>query len=83
VLLAFRSADAALSFAQTAGLGAAPRLAPMGLGQLLTALLQRPSIGALLLASDGDTVSQAGLPTGSRVERAGLLDQLQIADCRL
>ncbi|NNJ11901.1 hypothetical protein EKD04_016330 [Chloroflexales bacterium ZM16-3] len=83
VLLAFRSADDALSFAQASGLGTSPRLAAMGLGQLLTALIQRPSIGALLVASEGDGVLLAGLPTGARIERAALLDQLQIADCRL
>jgi hypothetical protein len=79
----FQSADSALSFAQVAGLGAAPRLAAMGLGQLLTALVQRPAIGALHIAAEGDHSFQAGLPVGARIERAALLDQLQIADCRL
>lgn len=83
VLLAFRSADAALSFAQATGLGAAPRLAALGLGQLLAALIQRPAIGTLLVASDGEDALRAGLPDGTRIERAALLDQLQIADCRL
>jgi hypothetical protein len=83
VLLAFTSADAALSFAQAAGLGSAPRLAAMGLGQLLTALIQRPMISALLVADDSHSPVIAGLPAGLRIERAALLDQLQIADCRL
>lgn len=83
VLLAFRSADEALSFAQRHGLGGAPRLASMGPGQLLTALIQRPTIGALLVAADEADTLQEGLPPGARVERATLLDQLQIADCRL
>ncbi|MBX0328916.1 hypothetical protein K2Z83_14650 [Oscillochloris sp. ZM17-4] len=83
VLLAFRSADAALSFAQASKLGSAPRLAAMSLGQLLTALIQRPSIGVLLVASESDGALQEGLPVGPRIERAALLDQLQIADCRL
>ncbi|MEI7772689.1 MAG: hypothetical protein WCI67_22045, partial [Chloroflexales bacterium] len=83
VLLAFASADAALSFAQSAGLGAAPRLAAMGLGQLLSALIQRPIISALLLADDGASSPATGLPDGLRIERAALLDQLGIADCRL
>ena len=83
VLLAFTSADAALSFAQASGLGSAPRLAAMGLGQLLTVLIQRPMISALLVADDSDSPLQAGLPVGLRIERTALLDQLQIADCRL
>ncbi|NTW98124.1 MAG: hypothetical protein HGB28_06185 [Oscillochloris sp.] len=83
VLLAFRSADTALSFAQATGLGAAPRLAAMELGQLLAALIQRPTISALLVASEVEGRLRAGLPDGSRIERATLLDQLQIADCRL
>ncbi len=83
VLLAFRSADTALGFAQASGLGASPRLAAMGVGQLLTALIQRPTIGALLVVSEGDGALVAGLPAGIRIERAALLDQLQIADCRL
>lgn len=83
VLVAFRSADAALSFAQKAGIGAAPRLAAMSLGQLLTALIQRPTIGTLLIATEIEEPIQAGLPIGTRIERAALFDQLQIADCRL
>ncbi len=83
VLVAFASADAALGFAQASGLGAAPRLVAMGLGQLLTALVQRPMISALLVAADGDSPPHAGLPAGLRIERAALLDQLQIADCSL
>ncbi|NTV62905.1 MAG: hypothetical protein HGA65_05125 [Oscillochloris sp.] len=83
VLLAFRSADAALGFAQASGLGRSPRLAALGLGHLLAALIQRPAIGTLLVASDIENTFRAGLPDGSRIERAELLDQLQIADCRL
>jgi hypothetical protein len=83
MLLAFASADAALGFAQAVRLGAAPRLAAMGLGQLLAALIQRPMISALLVADDHDGPITAGLPAGLRIERVALLDQLQIADCRL
>ncbi|NTW00354.1 MAG: hypothetical protein HGA19_03495 [Oscillochloris sp.] len=83
VLLAFRSADAALGFAQIVGLGKAPQLAAMSLSQLLAALVQRPAIGALHLASEDDSAIHAGLPVGIRIERSALLDQLQIADCRL
>lgn len=80
VLLAFASADAALSFAQASGLASAPRLAAMSIEQLLTALIQRPMIHALLVADDGDSPHEAGLPAGLRIERAALLDQLQSAD---
>jgi hypothetical protein len=83
VLLAFASADAALGFAQASGLASAPRLAAMSIEQLLTALIQRPMIRALLVADDGDSPPEAGLPAGLRIERAALLDQLQSADCRL
>ncbi len=83
-LLAFRNADTALSFAQKAGLGRAPRLASMGIGHLLAALVQRPSITTLIVADDDDDITlHAGLPVGVRIERSALLDQLQIADCRL
>jgi hypothetical protein len=83
VLLAFRSADTALSFAQSNGLSAAPRLATLGLGQLLAALIQHPTIATLLVASEAEDALHASLPNGARIERAALLDQLQIADCRL
>lgn len=77
LLLAFQSADAALAFAQRAGLGAAPRLVSLSLSQALAAIVQRPAIGALLVADEADPpISQAGLPRGTRIERAALLELL-------
>jgi hypothetical protein len=75
LLLAFQSADDALGFAQRSGLGAAPRLISLSLEQALAALVQRPALGALLLASDGDA-TVGGLPAGLRIERATLLELL-------
>lgn len=76
VLLLFPSADEALSFAQRSGLGAAPRLMALSLGQALTVLLQRPAIGALLITAEGAAAigpGRQGLPAGVRVERTDLL----------
>jgi hypothetical protein len=75
LVLAFQSADAALSFAQRSGLGAAPRLVSLSLEQALSALVQRPALGALLLADDSETIVR-GLPAGLRIERAALLELL-------
>ncbi len=75
-LLAFVSADAALAFAQQYGLSAAPRLLTLSLPQLLAVLVQRPTIKALLIATEHDGVSADGLPDGVRIERATLLAQL-------
>lgn len=77
MLLAFQSADAALAFAQRAGLGVAPRLVSLTLGQALAAIVQRPALAALLVADEaGAPAPQAGLPPGTRIERAALLELL-------
>jgi hypothetical protein len=75
-LLAFSSADAALAFAQSYGLGAAPRLLSLSLPQMLAVLVQRPTIRALLVAGEHDAIGPDGLPDGIRIEREGLLAQL-------
>jgi hypothetical protein len=75
LLLAFQSADAALGFAQRSGLGAAPRLVSLSLEQALAALVQRPALGALLIADDSETTLR-GLPAGLRIERAALIELL-------
>jgi hypothetical protein len=75
-LLAFRSADAALAFAQHYGLGAAPRLLTLSLPQLLAVLVQRPTINALLITTDQEQGATNGLPDGLRIERETLLAQL-------
>jgi hypothetical protein len=77
LLLAFADPDDALGFTQRRGLGASPRLTALTLGQALATLLERPAIGALLVAG-GDEPPDAraaaqGLPGGVRVERAELL----------
>jgi hypothetical protein len=77
LLLLFRDADDALSFAQASSLGAAPRLMVLSLAQALSMLLQRPAIGALYLAASGEVVhGGGGLPPGVRVERGELLAML-------
>jgi len=75
LLLAFQSADDALGFAQRRGLGTAPRLVTLSLAQALATLVQRPHIGALLVADDGPP-DQRGLPSGLRIERAALIELL-------
>jgi hypothetical protein len=74
LLLAFQSADAALAFAQRAGLGSSPRLISLTLSQTLAALIQRPAIGALLVAHECEapTLAQT-LPPGTRIERSALI----------
>jgi hypothetical protein len=80
-LLAFRTPDAALSFAQRNQLGRGsdqPRLRRLSLLQLLQAVLREPAITALLLVDEaGDEQLPAGrLPPGIRIERAELLRRL-------
>lgn len=77
LLLAFQSADTALAFAQGAGLGASPRLAALSLSQALAALIQRPTIVALLIATEDDQpAAPNSLPHGLRLERAALIELL-------
>lgn len=78
LLLAFPSADAALSFAQRNGLGPAPRLVRMTVAQLLATLMQRPVISALIFADEfTDMPHERALPPGLRLERSALLDLLK------
>lgn len=77
LLLAFQSADDALAFAQGGGLGASPRLASLTLSQALAVLIQRPAIGAILIADESDGPARPGrLPSGTRIERDALVDLL-------
>jgi hypothetical protein len=77
-LLAFRSADAALVFAQRSGLARSPRLLSLSLPQLLAVLVQRPTIGTLIMADEIDaTLGANTLPPGMRLERIALLELLQ------
>ena len=77
LLLAFQSADTALSFAQGAGLGNSPRLIALSLSQALAALIQRNTISALLIAAEDDpAITPHGLPSGLRIERATLIELL-------
>jgi len=76
ILLAFGSADAALAFAQHYRLGVAPRLLTLSLPQLLAVLVQRPTISALLIATEQDRLGAQGLPEGVRIERTVLLARL-------
>ncbi|PDV97434.1 hypothetical protein [Candidatus Chloroploca asiatica] len=77
VLVAFQSADSALVFAQTHGLGRSPRLVALTLSQMLAALMQRPGISMLLIASeDQEALRASALPLGMRIERAELIERL-------
>jgi hypothetical protein len=77
-LLAFRSADTALVFAQRSGLARSPRLLSLSLPQLLAVLVQRPTIGTLVLADEIDaTLGANTLPPGFRLERSALIELLQ------
>lgn len=77
LLLAFQSADEALAYAQGSGLGASPRLIGLTLSQALAAMIQRPAIGALLVADEGGGPAAPGtLPAGTRIERAALIELL-------
>lgn len=76
LLLAFPSPDAALAFAQQRQFANSPRLMSLSLGQLLAALIQRPTIIALLVANETNPDLEGGLPTGVRIERAALIELL-------
>ncbi len=77
LLLVFQSADAALGFAQRNRLGRSPRLVALSLSQALAALLQRPTIQALLIADEPVEEDTPGLPPGLRLEREALIDLLR------
>jgi hypothetical protein len=80
LLLAFRTPDSALAFAQRNRLTGddRPRLRRLALAQLVEAVLREPAITALLLAEEiDDGAAPAGhLPHGLRIERAELLRRL-------
>lgn len=77
-VLAFASADTAVAFAQRHGLGMRPRLVRMSLAQLLAALLQRPTIGAIRFVAepDDDDLPETALPPGVHIERTALIQLL-------
>jgi hypothetical protein len=78
VVLAFATPDTALGFVQRHQLGPTPRLLRASLAQLLSVLLQRPAIGALLFADEPiECVAGSYLPRGLRLERAMVLKMLK------
>lgn len=80
LLLAFPSADYALSFAQRNRLHTdeRPRLRHLSLLQLIQALLHQPAIVALLFVTEEEEMPGYGrLPNGVRIERVDLLQVLQ------
>ncbi len=78
VIPAFAMPDSALSFVQRSQLGSVPRLSRMSVAQLLAAMVQRPTIGALLFVDEPITiVPKHSLPAGLRLERAILLEILK------
>ncbi|WP_299644844.1 hypothetical protein [uncultured Chloroflexus sp.] len=72
LLLAFLSADAAVSFAQRTGLARVPRLQPLSLARALAIVLQQPVMRALHIAYD-DVPAANGLPSGWHLSRAEML----------
>ena len=81
-LLAFRTPDAALTFAQRNGLASAaerPRLRHLTLLQLCHAMLQEPAITALIVAAEDEEqpIAAGQIPPGMRLERAELVRRLR------
>jgi len=81
-LLAFRTPDAALAFAQRNGLAGAaerPRLRRLTLLHLCHAMLQEPAIAALIIATEAEEQPSAAgqIPPGMRLERAELVRRLR------
>jgi hypothetical protein len=81
-LLAFRTPDAALTFAQCNGLANAderPRLRYLTLLHLCHAMLQEPAITALIVATEDDEqlLAAGHIPPGMRLERAELVRRLR------
>ncbi|WP_322489230.1 hypothetical protein [Chloroflexus sp.] len=72
LLLAFLSADAAVSFAQRAGLARVPRLLTLSLARVLAIILQQSAMRALHIAYDDIPVAN-GLPSGWNLSRAEVL----------
>jgi hypothetical protein len=75
-LLAFRSADDALSYAQRNRLGPAPRLATLSLAQILAVMLQQSAIRMAVIADNNAGGAQGDLPPGLQIERSVLLEML-------
>ena len=81
-LLAFRTPDAAFTFAQRNGLAGAaerPRLRLLTLLQLCHAMLQEPAIAALIVAAEDEEqpIAAGQIPPGMRLERAELVRRLR------
>jgi hypothetical protein len=81
-LLAFRTPDAALTFAQRNGLASAaerPRLRHLTLLHLCHAMLQEPAITALIVATEDEEqpIAAGQIPPGMRLERAELVRRLR------
>jgi len=81
-LLAFRTPDAALTFAQRNRLASAaeqPRLRHLTLLQLCHAMLQEPAITALIVATEDEAqpIAAGQIPPGMRLERAELVRRLR------
>jgi hypothetical protein len=77
LLLAFLSADAAVSFAQRTGLARSPRLLTLSPARALAIFLQQPGLSALHIAYD-DLAAPDGLPVGWRLSRAEVLAMFAI-----
>jgi hypothetical protein len=76
-LFAFRTGDDALTFAQRNRLGPSPRLLRLSMAQLLTIMLHRPNVEAVLfVAVVDDTMRPGRRPEGQRVTRTELLEAL-------
>ena len=82
-LFAFRSGDDALTFAQRNRLGPSPRLLRLSMAQLLTIMLHRSNVEAVLFVADVDDTMRPGqLPEGQRVTRTDLLEALMDGDAQ-
>lgn len=78
LLVAFATPDAALAFAQHNRLRPVPRVVPMHLAQLLAALLQHPTIQALIFSDEqASRAPDTHIPTIIHLSRAELLDILK------
>ncbi|ACL23703.1 hypothetical protein [Chloroflexus aggregans] len=71
-LLAFLSADAAVSFAQSTGLARSPRLVALSPARLLAVFIRQPDFVALHIAYD-DVPATNGLPNGWHLLRTDVL----------
>lgn len=80
-LLAFQTADDALAFAQRNRLGPTPRLLRLSLAQLLTIMMHRPSVEAVLFVAIIDDAMRPGqFPQGRRVARAEIIAAMTTND---